>query len=528
MKMAASTRHLWFQIHRRRLPFLSRLGASYFSSSSTETGVVVGIYEREDESTEGAVFTPEATKINERTSGKLDDLVTRFCPNLKKGKGRVFYDINQEFSSVAVVGLGKKSAGHNELEVLDEGRENVRAAVATGVKQLREVGCKTVAVDPCNDAEAAAEGCLLSLFEYDDLKAEASRKPKLKVLPLNQANSSDCQNQWKRGEVLASAQNFARTLMEMPANKLTPTTFSEIAHNKRQHTELQLTIKAHSRKWAADMKMGAFLGVAKGSEEAPIFLEVRYNGALPNLDPLVLVGKGVTFDSGGISIKPSANMDMMRGDMGGAANVTAAMFAIATLELPVNVVGLIPLCENMPSGSAVKPGDVLTAMNGKTIQVDNTDAEGRLLLADALCYATTSFKPTVVVDVATLTGAIDVALGSGAAGAFTNSQNVWNVLQQASMSTGDRVWRMPLFEHYVKQVTDCHLADVNNIGKHSRQGGACTAAAFLKQFVGDHSWAHLDIAGVMQNKDEVPYLGKGMTGRPVRTLVEFVSRFKPM
>ncbi|XP_030841471.1 cytosol aminopeptidase-like [Strongylocentrotus purpuratus] len=501
-----------------------RWGRFYSSIVNAESGVVVGVYE--DEASDGVIFTPEATKVNERTQGQLGEHVNRYCQNLKKGKGRVFYGLNEELSKIAVVSLGKQSAGVNDLEGVDEGRENIRTAVATGVRQLRDAGCKTVIVDPCSDAEAAAEGSLLSVFEYDELKAESSRKPKVNISLLNEDNSSEYHDGWRRGETLANAQNFARTLMEMPANKLTPTSFSEIAHNKRQRTDLPITIQAHSRKWAADKKMGAFLSVAKGSDEPPIFMDVRYNGAPQGVDPLVLIGKGVTFDSGGISIKPAAGMDLMRGDMGGAANVLAAMFAMASLELPVNVVGLIPLCENMVNGSAVRPGDVVTAMNGKTIQVDNTDAEGRLLLADALCYATTSFKPTVVIDLATLTGAIDVALGSAATGVFTNSQQVWDMLQQASVSTGDRVWRMPLFNHYTKQVTEAHLADVSNIGKYSRSGGSCTAAAFLREFVTDNTkWAHLDIAGVMQNKDEIPYLGKGMSGRPVRTLVDFVSRF---
>lgn len=184
--------------------------------------------------------------------------------------------------------------------------------------------------------------------------------------------------------------------------------------------------------------------------------------------------------------------------------------------------GLAPLCENMPSGKANKPGDVVRAKNGKTIQVDNTDAEGRLILADALCYAH-SFKPRAIINAATLTGAVDVALGSAAAGVFTNSDWLWERLQKASIVTGDRVWRMPLFQHYTKQITECALADLNNVGKYSRSGGACTAAAFLREFVTADHWAHLDIAGVMTNKDEIPYLRKGMSGRPTRTLVEFVA-----
>lgn len=258
--------------------------------------------------------------------------------------------------------------------------------------------------------------------------------------------------------------------------------------------------------------------------ETSKLLEIHYlGGANTNDSPLVFVGKGVTFDSGGISLKPSSGMDAMRADMGGAATVCSAIVTAAALNLPLNIIGLAPLCENMPSGKANKPGDVVRAKNGKTIQVDNTDAEGRLLLADALCYAH-NFNARAIVNAATLTGAMDVALGSAATGVFTNSSWLWAHLYEASILTGDRVWRMPLFEHYTKQVTDCPLADLSNIGKYSRAGGACTAAAFLKEFVTASHWAHLDIAGVMSNKDEVPYLRKGMAGRPTRTLVEFAAR----
>ena len=212
----------------------------------------------------------------------------------------------------------------------------------------------------------------------------------------------------------------------------------------------------------------------------------------------------------------------MRADMHGAANVLATVVTLATLKAPVNLVALAPLTENLPSGKATKPGDVVFASNGKSIQIDNTDAEGRLVLADALHYAH-SFDPQAILDIATLTGAMNVALGSGACGVFSTSNQYWNLLHEAGTKTGDRVWRFPLFNHYTKQVTDSQLADVLNIGKHSGQGGSCTAAAFLREFVTHPNWLHLDMAGVMDMKDEIPYLPKGMSGRPVRTLVHFIE-----
>jgi len=341
----------------------------------------------------------------------------------------------------------------------------------------------------------------------------------VKLALYNQANDPQVASNWNFGYLLANGQNFTRRLMEMPANLMTPTVFSNIA--VEELSKFGVEVHVHDKAWSEQMKMGSYLSVAKGSDEPPIFLEIRYNNA-PNTKPLALVGKGITFDSGGISLKPSLNMDKMRGDMGGAANVVGTILTLAALKARVNVVGLTPLCENLPSGKANKPGDVVTAMNGKTIQVDNTDAEGRLILADALCYAH-QFDPQVIMDLATLTGAINVALGSSATGVFSTTNKYWNLLQKCGIETGDRVWRMPLFQHFTKQTTDSQLADCINIGKIPGAGGSCIAAAFLREFVTHENWLHLDIAGVMDNKDEVPYLAKGMSGRPMRTVVYFAK-----
>ncbi|XP_078698231.1 cytosol aminopeptidase-like [Branchiostoma floridae x Branchiostoma belcheri] len=488
----------------------------YCSSTAAKRGLVLGVYEKG----EGVQLTPGADLYNQQTGGKLAEYIRLAGPTIKKGKSRVFYGLDETYSAVAVVGLGAQGLGVNELEGFHEGKENLRAAAANGVRQLRDIlGTSTIEVDGCSDAEAAAEGADLGLFAYDELKAEDKRKKPVETQLLKDSGSPEG---WTKGCLLADGQNFARKLMEMPASHLTPTTFANITGEKFGSIG-NVEFEARDRAWAESMKMGAYLSVTNGSEEPPVFVEVKYSGS-PNSSaaPLVLVGKGITFDSGGISLKPPSGMDMMRGDMGGAATVSGAIAAIAALKLPINIVGLIPLCENMPSGRATRPGDVVTAMNGKTIQVDNTDAEGRLILADALCYAH-SFNPRAVIDLATLTGAIDVALGSAAAGVFSNSRVLWNLLHDAGVSTGDRLWRMPLFSHYTKQISPSQLADLNNTGKHGRQAGACTAAAFLREFVQCPQWAHLDIAGVMANKDEVPYLNKGMAGRPVRTLVQFAA-----
>ncbi|XP_022422606.1 cytosol aminopeptidase isoform X2 [Delphinapterus leucas] len=509
------------------LPAAARLAVRHLSvkhfwgpgpaAADMTKGLVLGVYSKEKED-DVPQFTSAGENFNKLVSGKLREILNISGPPLKAGKTRTFYGLHEDFPSVVVVGLGKRTAGVDEQENWHGGKENIRAAAAAGCRQVQDLEISSVEVDPCGDAQAAAEGAMLGLYEYDDLKQ------KKKVAVSVKLHGSGDQEAWQRGVLFASGQNLARHLMETPANEMTPTKFAEIIEKNLKSASSKTDVHIRPKPWIEEQEMGSFLSVAKGSEEPPVFLEIHYKGS-PNASepPLVFVGKGITFDSGGISIKAAANMDLMRADMGGAATICSAIVSAAKLDLPINVIGLAPLCENMPSGKANKPGDVVRAKNGKTIQVDNTDAEGRLILADALCYAHT-FNPKVIINAATLTGAMDVALGSGATGVFTNSSWLWNKLFEASIETGDRVWRMPLFEHYTRQVVDCQLADVNNIGKY-RSAGACTAAAFLKEFVTHPKWAHLDIAGVMTNKDEVPYLRKGMAGRPTRTLIEFLLRF---
>ncbi|XP_066574171.1 cytosol aminopeptidase [Amia ocellicauda] len=481
-----------------------------------QKGLVLGVYEQEQEDG-GPSFTESAEAFDRSLSGGLRELLAVSGPALKRGKSRIFYGVHKDFPSVVLVGLGKPSAGVCAQESWDQRRENIRAAAAVGCRQLQELEVSVVEVDACGDAQAAAEGAVLGLFEYDELKQK--KKTAVDARLHGSSGAAD----WHRGVLYAEGQNLARHLMEAPANYVTPTAFAETIQQRLSPLSDKVTVHMRPQSWIEDHQMGAFLSVSKGSEEPPVFLEIHYRGGpSASQPPLVLVGKGVTFDSGGISLKPSSGMDAMRADMGGAATVCSAVVTAAALNLPLNIVGLAPLCENMPSGKANKPGDVVRAKNGKTIQIDNTDAEGRLILADALCYAH-SLNPRAIVNAATLTGAMDVALGSAAAGVFTNSDWLWDHLQKAGAVTGDRVWRMPLFQHYTRQVTESQLADLNNVGKYSRSGGACTAAAFLREFVSAPHWAHLDIAGVMSNKDEVPYLRKGMSGRPTRTLVEFAA-----
>ncbi|XP_066990909.2 cytosol aminopeptidase [Anabrus simplex] len=486
----------------------------HYSSQCGKEGLVLGAYVNDTE--DDIVLTSAAKKFNELSKGKfLEDLKTA-GPVLKKGKARVFYNLQPEFPVVAAVGLGKKDASYNELEELDEQKEAIRVAAAVGCQSLQAVDVTTIAVEELGNAEAAAEGAALGIWKYQGFK----NKQKVKPLPQLTLHGNE-KSSWQKGLMLAEAQNLARRLMDTPANYMTPTIFAEEATNVLR--PLGVEVVARNKAWIEELKMCSFLSVAKGSCESPVFLEITYSGGKQDEKPIVLVGKGVTFDSGGISIKSAAAMDEMRADMGGAACVVSTIHAVAAQKLPVNVKGLIPLCENMPSGSANKPGDVVTAMNGKTILVDNTDAEGRLILADALCYSA-QFCGKFVLDIATLTGAIRVALGQSATGVFSNSNVLWKQLQKAGADTGDRVWRMPLWQHFTNQVADYPSADLNNVGK-AKVGGSCTAAAFLKEFVPKGDWLHLDIAGVMgpAPSEDMPYLVKGMTGRPTRTLAKFIE-----
>ncbi|XP_023344234.1 cytosol aminopeptidase [Eurytemora carolleeae] len=481
----------------------------YTLAAGEQPAVVVGVHHGEADNT--FTLTPAGEKLDALASGEISSRLLNSGSLLKGGSWRLVGKVHPDLGQVVAVGLGKPSGVQDE-ENIDMDRESVRKAAAAGVRAVTDLGLKEVQIENFGDCEAAGEGATLANWAFDRFKAE--KKPRPAVTPLDSFTE-----EWLNGVRLGSAQNFARDLMECPANHLTPTLF--VAEVIQQMKGLPVNIEARDQSWAEKMGMGSFLSVSRGSSEPPMFLEMSFLNGVKDADPIVLVGKGVTFDTGGISIKPSAKMDKMRADMGGAATVTATLKAVAEAALPVNLIVLVPLTENMPGGRATKPGDVVTAMNGKTIQVDNTDAEGRLILADALTYAD-KFNPRCVLDVATLTGAMMVALGTGATGVFSTSSKDFDVLSAAGRKTGDRVWRMPLWQHYTQQMKKSPLADLNNISL-TPGGGACTAAAFLKEFTSCKNWMHLDIAGVMENEGAVSYMGSGMSGRPTRTLFQFVK-----
>lgn len=447
-----------------------------------------------------------------------------------------FRILSNEAGSIAMVALPENPSVHT-----------VRSAVATGIKGLVSQGISNIAVDSMGDAQAAAEGAYLSTYSFPrPLHSTHSIKNPPSVSFANISSSPQQKLDWERGKAYAEVQNLARFLADSPANYLTPTEFCNEACNVLSPSTSNSTPLVHAnvrgKDWIVKERMLAFLAVAKGSVQEPKFLEITC-GDLSKKKPIVLIGKGITFDSGGISIKPANSMSSMKGDMGGAAAVLASIVGLATLSKstpPHPVVGLIPLCENMPSGNAVKPGDVVQARNGKYIEIDNTDAEGRLILADALNYAQEKYDPSCIIDVATLTGAIDVALGAHAAGAFSSSNSLFDQLDESAQRTGESIWRMPLWDSYLP-LLDSPVADIRNCTGNTRQAGACTAAIFLKQFLKFDrplDWIHLDIAGVMENVPHSPWygyltsaygnkLGAGsMSGFGARLLLDFLLHRK--
>jgi len=491
----------------------------FTATPSDKAVVVVGVVKGEEEGQFS--LTPAAQRLDSLTSGNLASRLAGSGNVVEAGKSRHLGLVHPDLGPVVAVGLGKSLQQTLDMEEgLNMARETVRKAAAAGVRAATELKAQHVHVEDFGDGEAAAEGATLATWKYEEFKTKKNPVPEVGCLVRGDGEGAQTDGAgWNRGVQLATAQNFARTLMETPANHLTPTLFCEKANQALASLPVSITVR--DRDWAKNQGMGSFLSVAAGSAEPLRFLEMRYMGGPEGSPPVVLVGKGVTFDTGGISIKPSAKMDLMRADMGGAATVTATMTAVAKLGIPVNLVVLVPLTENMPGSRATKPGDVVTAMNGKTIQVDNTDAEGRLILADALCYADT-LSPSLVLDIATLTGAMSVALGTAATGVFCTKTQDFALLERCGHHTGDRVWRMPLWNHYTDKMKVSALADLNNAPGGG--GGSCTAAAFLRQFTTCPSWLHLDMAGVMENQsDDVSYLSKGMSGRPTRTLIQYIA-----
>jgi leucyl aminopeptidase len=419
---------------------------------------------------------------------------------------------------ILLVGLGE----HAEIT-----RGGVRTAAAIGARRAAQLGAPSVAfvvtqethagVPPAVVAQVAVEGAAQGAWKFQELKAVRENKPRVARVEVvaTREQRADMERGARIGRAIAIGQRLARNLQALPGNACTPTYLASIARDLARAYGFRVTILGPAQ--LEQEGMGALLAVSRGTLEEPRFIALEYRGAARTA-PVCLIGKGVTFDSGGISIKPAPNMEEMKYDMSGAAAVLGAFEVLGQLKPAVHVVGLIPATENLPSGTAIKPGDVVKSHLGKTIEIVNTDAEGRLILCDALSYAR-RYKPACAIDAATLTGAVVIGLGAHAAGLMGNDDQLAEEVRRAGDRAGERCWPLPLWDEYREQLKS-DVADLKNSG--GRAAGPITAAWFLREFVDDFPWAHLDIAGTAYTDSDRPGLAKGPTGTGVRLFSEFL------
>jgi leucyl aminopeptidase len=479
--------------------------------STVKTGcVIAGVFERRK-------LSDAADRMDKTSRGLLTQLMKDGELDGKSGQTLlVHYPRGVRCERILLVGCGKPGEFNAQA---------YRKATGSAMQALQRSGA-TDAVSFLAELEASncdlyqkvrsqVELARSTLYSPDELKSKTDRKhpPRRLTLSVLPTETDTANRALTDGEALAEGVELARKLGDLPGNICTPGYLAEQAQELGK-ADKRLKVNVLDAAAMTKLGMGALLSVARGSDEPAKLITLEYRGGKTGDKPVVLVGKGVTFDSGGISIKPAAAMDEMKFDMCGAASVLGTMKACITMGLPLNVVGVIPATENLPGGRASKPGDIVTSMSGQTIEVLNTDAEGRLILCDALTYSN-RFNPDVVIDIATLTGACVIALGSHAAGLLSNDDTLAGELLDAGNTAGDRAWHMPLWEDYQPQL-DSNFADMANIG--GREAGTITAACFLARFTRKYRWAHLDIAGVAWKGGKE----KGATGRPVSLLTQYL------
>jgi leucyl aminopeptidase len=443
----------------------------------------------------------QAAIVNAAMTPPVDALLDQGDSTGKAGSHTLIFD-PAGIAAKRVLVLGMGEANRQDINKL--------AGVLSSIIKNAKYKDMTIALE-C-DVQALVLALEARLYHYDHTLSEKTDPLHLKHITILTADSN-AQTMLDQALAISDGVNTARELGNLPGNICTPAYLAKTARKlgKKQDT---LSVEVLNESDMKKLKMGALLSVSQGSKQGAKLIVMHYQGGNAGDKPVVLVGKGVTFDSGGISIKPGAAMDEMKFDMCGAASVIGTMQAVTTLNLPINVVGIVPATENLPSGKATKPGDVVTSMAGKTIEVLNTDAEGRLILCDALTYAE-RFSPDAVIDIATLTGACVIALGRHATGMLANDDALAGKLEQAGQDSGDRVWRLPLWSEYDEQLAS-NFADMANIG--GREAGTITAGCFLARFTKDYRWAHLDIAGTAWESGKQ----KGATGKPVRLLMAYL------
>jgi leucyl aminopeptidase len=474
-----------------------------------------GIVKEVDAALNGTIAT--AFK-NKRFTGKLNQTL------LLNGRAGLKAD------NLVLVGVGK--AKELTAEIICKASGTAANLAEKSNFQSASVYLNGSCFDPADSnygdfAGAVAEGAGLALYHFDEYKSRdekddpPSRLETLTLVPAAKTPQATLAKSIVRAEKIVRAVHAARDLVSHPGNTATPTYLAN--HAKKMARKCKITCKVLGKKEMEKLGMGALLGVSRGSHEPPALIVLEYFGAAKGKAPTVIVGKGVTFDTGGISLKPGASMDEMKMDMSGAAATISTLQAVAELKLKINVVGIVAAAENMPDGLAIKPGDILKSMSGKTIEVLNTDAEGRLVLADALTYAQ-RYKPKEVVDLATLTGAVIMALGHQAAAVIGTNPAMIEQLKESGKATDERVWELPLWEEFDKAVKS-DIADLKNIASPGVGAGSSMGAAFLKVFAGDQPWTHIDIAGTAWGYEK-PYIPKGPSGFGVRLLIHYLEHHK--
>jgi leucyl aminopeptidase len=485
--------------------------ARHVAPEKHKTGcIIIGAYEAKH-------FTPAGKALKGVTGSALIEPYKLEDFNGTVGQSCILSGIGSLQDRILLVGCGKRKP-MDEAQFVKILRFALVMLGRTGTKDA--LNCLTELDVKGRDIHWKARQIVAltieSLYRFDTLKSEKAKKPPLRKVTLlagSRAEAASASQAAAEAKAIAGGVELARTLGNLPGNICTPSYLASEARSlAKKHAAIKTTVLGV--KDMERLKMGSLLSVARGSREPAKLITLEYSGGRKGSKPVVLVGKGVTFDSGGISIKPGPAMDEMKFDMCGAASVLGTLQAAASMKLPINVVGVIPTTENLPDGNASKPGDIVTSMSGQTIEILNTDAEGRLILCDALTYCG-KFKPDTVIDIATLTGACVIALGAHPCGLLSNDQALADDLLDAGQYTRDRAWQLPLWEDYQEQLKS-NFADMANIG--GREAGTVTAACFLARFTRDYTWAHLDIAGVAWKSGPE----KGATGRPVSLLTQYL------
>ncbi|MFP4623736.1 MAG: leucyl aminopeptidase [Gemmatimonadota bacterium] len=494
-------------------------------AAAARTPLLVLQHFEDDDEPKGA-----AAVVDAALDGLLRRLMSREDFRGKQGEAVVVFpeDPGSPAERILLVGIGKRA---------DYSMQGLRDAVGTAVREAERLRVTEVTVALGHverksehmgghyAARGAVEGAVLAAWDYRELKTGLGRGAdedpvvrlqSVAILAGNEDEAEEMRSGADVGRIVAEAENLARELASKPGNVATPTHLADVARTIAEEGGMEVTV--FDRAAMEKERFGGILAVAAGTEEEPRFIVLEYRGGEEGAPPIALVGKGVTFDSGGISIKPSDKMEEMKYDMSGAAAVLGAMQAVARLRPRINVVALVPATENLPSGRATKPGDVLTMYSGTTVEVINTDAEGRLILADALAYAQ-RYEPAAMIDAATLTGSVVIALGHEAIGLMGNDGDLMDEVRAVGERTGERCWPLPLWDRYRKQI-DSDIADIKNSG--GRPAGSITAGWFLKEFVGEVPWVHLDIAGTAWKEEPASFLRKGATGIPTRLFIEWI------